>query len=87
MEYTQDTIFAPSSAIGGAIAVIRISGPKAGDAEKLLGRNLTDRPGRLLFTRIHSSAEVIDDVIVKRTFRLSVENFVFTFNLDGDIAL
>ena len=63
MEYTQDTIFAPSSAIGGAIAVIRISGPKAGDAEKLLGRNLTDRPGRLLFTRIHSSAEVIDDVM------------------------
>ena len=63
MGYTQDTIYAPSSAIGGAIAVIRISGPKAGDAEMLLGRNLTDRPGQLLFTRIHSSDEIIDDVM------------------------
>ncbi|MBQ6426307.1 MAG: tRNA uridine-5-carboxymethylaminomethyl(34) synthesis GTPase MnmE [Clostridia bacterium] len=63
MGYIQDTIFAPSTAIGGAIAVIRISGPKAGDAEMLLERSVTDKPGRLLFTRLKSGTEVIDDVM------------------------
>ena len=63
MGYIQDTIFAPSTAIGGAIAIIRISGPRAGDAEELLGRRITDKPGRLLFTRIRSDDEVIDDVM------------------------
>ena len=63
MGYIQDTIFAPSTAIGGAIAIIRISGPRAGDAEKLLGRRITDKPGRLLFTQIRSDDEVIDDVM------------------------
>ena len=40
----EDTIYAPSSAIGGAIAVIRISGEEAGQTKELLGRDITARP-------------------------------------------
>ncbi len=56
-----DTIYAPSSAIGGAIAVLRVSGPEACRAAELFDRNVTKSPQKLLFTRALDHGEVVDD--------------------------
>ncbi len=43
----EDTIYAPSSAIGGAIAVIRISGPDANRTTALIDCDPAEKPRRL----------------------------------------
>lgn len=64
MNQTFDTVFAPSSAIGGAICVIRVSGPDArAVSRRILSRRADDRPGRLLHVKILRSGEVIDDAM------------------------
>ncbi len=57
----EDTIFAPSSAVGGAIAVIRISGEEAARARILLDRDPTARPRELVHARLTQNGETIDD--------------------------
>lgn len=62
MNASFDTVFAPSSAIGGAIAVIRVSGPLTREiADRILDRTVTDRPGRLVHTRVKRGAQTVDD--------------------------
>ena len=57
-----DTVFAPSSAIGGAIAVIRVSGDRTqAIAEKLLNKPVSDRPNLLRHVRILRDGQTIDD--------------------------
>lgn len=57
-----DTVFAPSSAIGGAIAVIRVSGDRTRSiAEKLLNKPVSDRPNLLRHVRILRDGQTIDD--------------------------
>ena len=56
-----DTIYAPSSAIGGAIAVIRISGPEAGRAGELFHRDFTKQPGMLRHGRLMDGDRLVDD--------------------------
>ena len=56
-----DTIYAPSSAIGGAIAVIRISGDRAREAAGLFDRDILARPRELVRTRASHGGEQIDD--------------------------
>ncbi len=64
MNQTFDTVFAPSSAIGGAICVIRVSGPDTRAITKqILHRKITDRPGRLLHVKILHGSDVIDDAM------------------------
>ncbi len=58
---TEDTIFAPSSAIGGAIAVIRISGPDAASTNKLLSKDITAVPQKLVHVSIKARGELLDD--------------------------
>ncbi len=58
---TFDTIFAPSGAIGGAIVVIRVSGPDVrAVAEKVLSEPLA-RPNYLRHTQIVRGGEPVDD--------------------------
>lgn len=57
----EDTIYAPSSAIGGAIAVIRISGGEAGRVSELLDRNPTNKPREMIHARLSQRGELIDD--------------------------
>ncbi len=62
MNASFDTVFAPSSAIGGAIAVIRVSGPLTREiADRILDRTVTNRPGRLVHTRVKRGAQTVDD--------------------------
>lgn len=57
-----DTVFAPSSAIGGAISVIRVSGDRArAISERLLDKLVADRPNRMRHVRILLHGDVIDD--------------------------
>lgn len=56
-----DTIYAPSSAVGGAIAVLRVSGPEAKCAAALFDRDFTAKPGRLLRARLMENGEAVDD--------------------------
>ena len=56
-----DTIYAPSSAIGGAIAVLRVSGGEAKRAAMLFDRDVTICPQRLTYARAVSGGEVVDD--------------------------
>ncbi len=57
-----DTVFAPSSAIGGAICVIRVSGERTrAIAERLLDKQVCDRPNRMRHVRILHRGNVIDD--------------------------
>jgi tRNA modification GTPase len=67
----EDTICAPATAIGGAIAVIRISGPQSlGICEKIFypsdkGIKLVDQKGfTVVFGEIRSGGEVVDDVLL-----------------------
>lgn len=57
----EDTIYAPSSAIGGAIAIIRISGEEATRVCELLDRDPTQHPRQLMHTRLIHNEELIDD--------------------------
>lgn len=57
----EDTIYAPSSAIGGAIAIIRISGEAAARVSELLDRDPTQHPRQLVHARLIHSGELIDD--------------------------
>lgn len=57
-----ETIYAPSSAIGGAIVVIRVSGGACrAIAEKLLTHRIADRPNRLVYTRVVRGGVTVDD--------------------------
>lgn len=56
-----DTIYAPSSAIGGAIAVLRVSGEDAVRAASLFDRDVTLCPQRLTHVRALDKAECVDD--------------------------
>ncbi len=56
-----DTIYAPSSAIGGAIAVLRVSGGDAKRTATLFDRDVTQDPHKLLYTRARDGGELIDD--------------------------
>ena len=59
---TVDTIYAPSTAIGGAIALIRVSGPLCSQiARGMLDRDVTKTPRMLRFVRILDGAKVLDD--------------------------
>jgi len=57
----EDTIYAPSSAIGGAIAVVRVSGPEARRVAELLDRDPAKTPRRLCHVNITQHGELIDD--------------------------
>ena len=60
MHNNTDTIFAPSTAIGGAITVIRISGPDSNAvATQLIHRQLTER--MLTYAPVTFSGEVLDE--------------------------
>ena len=61
MALNEDTIFAPATALGGAIAVIRISGPRAADAGALLSADVTRTPRRMCVVRIGMDGETVDD--------------------------
>ncbi len=59
-----DTIYAPSTPIGGAIAVIRASGPDCARAlTALSGRDLTAVPRQVTHTPLYFSGAVIDDAM------------------------
>ena len=57
----EDTIYAPSSAIGGAIAVIRVSGDQARRVCELLNRELTRQPRKLTYVKLQQNGELIDE--------------------------
>ena len=57
----EDTIYAPSSAIGGAIAIIRISGSEAKHVRELLDRDPTNSPRELSHAKLSFQGELIDD--------------------------
>jgi len=57
----EDTIYAPSSAIGGAIAIVRISGADAERVNTLLDRDPTKRPRELTHTRLIYRGELVDE--------------------------
>ena len=57
-----DTIYAPSTAVGGAIALIRVSGPLCPDiAREMLDRDVTKTPRMLRFVRMLDGEKVLDD--------------------------
>ena len=57
-----DTIYAPSTAVGGAIALIRVSGPLCPDiAREMLDRDVTRTPRMLRFVRMLDGEKVLDD--------------------------
>lgn len=59
MQVMNDTIFAPSTAIGGAIAVIRISGPESDTvARTLLQKRLS--PRRMTYALLQDGSETLD---------------------------
>ena len=59
---TADTIYAPSTAIGGAIALIRVSGPLCPNiARAMLDRDVTQTPRMLRFVRVMDGEKVLDD--------------------------
>ena len=59
---TTDTIYAPSTAVGGAIALIRVSGPLCPViARDMLDRDVTETPRMLRFVHILDGDRVLDD--------------------------
>ena len=57
-----DTIYAPATAIGGAIALIRVSGPLCPNiARAMLDRDVTKTPRMLRFARMVDGERVLDD--------------------------
>ncbi len=57
----EDTIYAPSSAVGGAIAVIRISGEHANRVRELLNCDPSKTPRELVHAKMTLNGETIDD--------------------------
>lgn len=57
----EDTIYAPSTAIGGAIAIIRISGEEAPRTRLLLDRDPTAHPRELVHALLMQGGEMIDN--------------------------
>ncbi len=57
----EDTIYAPSSAIGGAIAIIRVSGAQAARVAELLDRDPSEQARALLHARLYHQSELIDE--------------------------
>ncbi|MBR3137421.1 MAG: tRNA uridine-5-carboxymethylaminomethyl(34) synthesis GTPase MnmE [Clostridia bacterium] len=57
-----DTIYAPATAIGGAIALIRVSGPLCPNiARAMLDRDVTQTPRMFRFVRVMDGEKVLDD--------------------------
>lgn len=63
MRNSEDTIYAPSTAIGGAIAVLRVSGPRAKETARIFDRGFASEPGMMRFVRIQDDKEPIDDAM------------------------
>lgn len=63
MRYSEDTIYAPSTAIGGAIAVLRVSGPRAKETARIFDRGFASEPGMMRFVRVQDDKEPIDDAM------------------------
>lgn len=60
----EDTIFAPSTNAGGAIALIRVSGKDAFKTEQILSRKLPAQAGLLRFMQVIENGVVLDDAMV-----------------------
>ena len=60
-EEMEDTIYAPSSAVGGVIAVLRVSGPETKRVFALLGRDLSQTPRELRHALLRCGGELVDD--------------------------
>ena len=59
---TVDTIYAPSTAVGGAIALIRVSGPLCPViAREMLDRDVTKAPRMMRFVHMQDGDAVLDD--------------------------
>lgn len=59
---TADTIYAPSTAVGGAIALIRVSGSLCAEiARDMLDRDVSRTPRALRFVRMLDGKRVLDD--------------------------
>lgn len=57
----EQTIYAPSTAIGGAIAVVRVSGADSKTiAKELLSRNIVNTPNRLCYVKLMDGDIVVD---------------------------
>ena len=63
MRNSEDTIYAPSTAIGGAIAVLRVSGPRAKETARIFDRGFANEPGMMRFVRVQDDKEPIDDAM------------------------
>ncbi len=63
MRNSEDTIYAPSTAIGGAIAVLRVSGPRAKETTRIFDRGFASEPGMMRFVRVQDDKEPIDDAM------------------------
>lgn len=63
MRNSEDTIYAPSTAIGGAIAVLRVSGPRAKETARIFDRGFASEPGMMRFVRAQDDKEPIDDAM------------------------
>lgn len=63
MRNPEDTIYAPSTAIGGAIAVLRVSGPRAKETARIFDRGFASEPGMMRFVRVQDDKEPIDDAM------------------------
>lgn len=69
----EDTIYAPSSAIGGAIAVIRISGEETKRCMRLLERDVSAHPREMMHVNIRLNGDLIDDAMA--TFFSSPQSY------------
>lgn len=63
MRNSEDTIYAPSTAVGGAIAVLRVSGPRAKETARIFDRGFASEPGMMRFVRVQDDKESIDDAM------------------------
>lgn len=63
MRNSEDTIYAPSTAIGGAIAVLRVSGPRAKETARIFDRGFASEPGMMRFVQVQDDKEPIDDAM------------------------
>ena len=63
MRNSEDTIYAPSTDIGGAIAVLRVSGPRAKETARIFDRGFASEPGMMRFVRVQDDKEPIDDAM------------------------
>ncbi len=63
MRNSEDTIYAPSTAIGGAIAVLRVSGPRAKETARIFDRGFASEPGMMRCCGVQDYIEPIDDAM------------------------